>query len=324
MDFTGFQRVPNTDKPIYSLDMKQLNPLFQLIKRIKLLEELDLEIIGYKKILYAIRSLFQSIDLNLQCTYLPETIYRGIKYKQDISNKSEIWYCPDKEKIPRGRVNKPKEQIFYGAMNFESVIYELEPDDDQIVNICRCKLKKTETGTITLIGLSEEALIGIKAPKELEKQINSFFNIFKSNLLINDFPISNLSDELVIQIFIHKYMSLKSNKTSFYKVTNAICEIIFESMEIGGIAYPNINSFIDDKHIMTGWNYALKSEIIDDLYELTDIWKIKKIKQDNNKSTIGFIDYSNQFSINDEILWEDFQISNLPEINGRIIGETVL
>lgn len=94
--YKGFERVKEfPDKPIYKLDMKQFEPLFDLNRKLEYFDKLNLSITGNKKIEGMIFQLMNNREIYYNAFKPFNLIYRGRIFNpsnEDINNKTNFWY----------------------------------------------------------------------------------------------------------------------------------------------------------------------------------------------------------------------------------------
>ncbi len=298
---------PEYGNNIYSLDLKEL---ITFDKKIKLLKSLNLKNKTYEEI----RNLIYSICNEKKLLYfqhdLPEELFRGRVFKSLKDKPLEIekmWYPPIDRVKNYGRVNKPNEQIFYGCSAFETVCAELNPNINEY--LCVLVLKNTNTlknYRILQLGYGKELLnkVNVKNIEDYLKLFNEQDEYYKSLITVNNIPVSVLTESYFLNNYYLEEFTKRVEKNHYYEyfTTVAVSEFWFNNPIIKGIIYPCIYKY-KGKLKYVGPNYAIKANVIDEMYKFSNIAFYKKIKKVGINMLFEKICYSEELYDNKHIKW---------------------
>jgi len=228
----------------------------------------------------------------------PFTLFRGriANDRETLSKPSEFSFCPVEYSNSYGRCHKPKNTIFYGGTNIDTVLSELTPEVGDTVHIGIASVKSGQKATFTAIGEIDHCrrykrpLIGNHETYEL---LNS--------ILLGMSPETR-TRTLLVDAFFSEFFSKPASKQRDYKLTSALADLLLETgteereQILDGFAYPSVAH-------RGGMNYVVKPDSFDGLFG----WNKFIACKINNYLGFGLYDYhvyaEAVFESEDDIQW---------------------
>ncbi len=226
---------------------------------------------------------------------------RVIEKNKRIKNIKFLKYPPAENVTKYGRCNLPKQSVFYGSTMFMTAMNEMQPRVGDLITKSIWKLKEEHTLKLCPI-FYRQPTNGTHNPNSyrLEKD---FLKLVKNNFLENlQEVVINLSK--FIAYHFSKFVHHKKNKDYIFSAYFAN-EILneFDNGSIEGIMYPSIKSHLSFENI------AIKTDIFDKYYELSEVYESVVIKDpsDGGKGYgMSGINDCKKFDFkNDIILWNN-------------------
>jgi hypothetical protein len=233
----------------------------------------------------------------------PFALWRGrIDNSVETFNEpKEFSYCPGEKVNSFGRCNRPGKTIFYGGIDIDTVINELNPEIGDRVHIGEAslqtdeKLLLCEVGGIDHMRRFKRSLIGDETAYDL---MNKYLQ-----------GIANESDEakarvLLVDAFFADIFSQPQTKDNNYKITSALAEVLLEGAnEFGeiakhGFAYPSVSH-------RGGVNFAITPQYFDEHFE----WSQFLVVDITDNLGYGLyakkvVQQANQLNESNQILWQ--------------------
>ncbi len=249
------------------------------MKKIKDIKKIKLEKVPFNYVLSKIESLIDNSFVSFTHNASINWAYRARKNdgKDLFAHTKELWYPPKEKIIQYGRLNKPRNQIFYVAETEGVSVLELKPKAGDLITVMMLEYTGHRNINFFEIGVSETHFqYGIKdGPTLIEnsKCGRSFLQEkgYKNNLKIRNFLAGEMM-KIVPQGFEYQY-----------KTTAAIGELFLLNTpkeKIDGFMYPSIAG--DGSRKKGGKNLALKPHFADAYFKPKEIWvvEVKRVLED--------------------------------------------
>ena len=186
--------------------------------------------------------------------------------KKFFTNVGQLWYPPSDKINKYGRLNRPKQSLFYIAASQDTAILEMRPQKGDILTILRCKLiNSNKKPHVMELGGAE---------KFSQHKIQSTINLFENTNTGRRYLGSkeNIEKNRKIRSFLAREFTriIDRGKEHEFKITVAIADILMSSNNIDGVEYPSIAG--DVENWRGGMNMALKPSSADSLYKAYHCW----------------------------------------------------
>jgi hypothetical protein len=227
-------------------------------------------------------------------------IFRGRKNNGDayFEHVDQLWYPPAPSVTSLGRANCPGSSVFYCCPDDSIPIFELRPEEGDLITILRCKPKSPATPLLISVSVYQAArnvgakIAGDEPPPEfsLAAWLGHDPRRQAINRLINDF----LTQEFKKVV--------NSGREHDYKITAAASECLYNSEAYGskvaqGIAYPSVASkFVNA-------NMALLPNAVDALYSPESCKMVRVEKRISDQELMISPASSGEIQPNGRIVW---------------------
>ncbi|MCX6250489.1 MAG: RES domain-containing protein [Bacteroidetes bacterium] len=242
--------------PYLKYDIERVNDILSK------LSSLDLHVVDYSEVYQCIDDIFTEVVFKIiRCPVTP--IFRARKNNNTSFLKMDDLIFPKADLIENfGRLSKPHCPVFYASSSGDIAVFEIQPNDDDILTIVQFQLKPQ--------------FIYIQSYK-LGESSNVFQN--NSQSLNNE---GNYSPEYMkIVERIHSFFTeqflviIDANEGDKYKITAAISEILFLKNDFAEcLIYPSVAAN------MEGFNVGIKPDVFISKYKPTGIAEYKIVKKD--------------------------------------------
>ena len=300
--------------PVFSLDMKQFEPLFKLRAILENFKRLDLT---NRSVSWIAANLIAAINhQKIAYDYIknPTPVYRGQKLtpgEENPLNVSRLWYPPRDKVLHMGRLNRKGQQVFYGASSAKGVLFELDPQPNEVVGLLECALIPNQPEVkLVQLGMDRGLLSRTKNANGLKDVISAAEKRHESNLIVDDIPIGDLSESYIIQKFFHEMLSHKPESLNydFYKITVGIGEVWLHNPDVSGIVYPGIATRFLRGSYFVGHNIAFRKETVDRAYRPSRVWLCRCRSLTDKGYAVEVLSSSERIDSTGKIDWAEIAI----------------
>ena len=259
------QASPEKNVVNYSFDSIDLSFLKKVIEK---LNETDFSTVAFDQVQEVIDLVMEGYSVRLM-GLRPPALYRARKNPVDVvfDDVRELWYPPSNF-VEIGRLNLPKQSMFYCSDDQNIALLEVRPSPGDKVTMLQCILKEDLHLRLLPIGIQRylknkhEDFGAIPFEDELPEKIFSNSEDFAKNNLIHEYFIQELTKVV------------ESDKPFEYHTTAAMSVNFLNPLnQIDGILYPSVAAG------QKGKNLVLKPEIADKHLIPIAAWEYQIIKQ---------------------------------------------
>jgi len=223
---------------------------------------------------YAIEPLFNEYEILSIELGRGSTFWRARKIDEEIySNVDDLDYPPP-EIVKVGRLNDKGNPFFYISADIETALAEIDPEDEQLVQVAGFKIKNESPLKIAVVGEYSNVqkngymhFVGVDPEKTILNMLNGL-------------PRKEAIKKIYIDRYFAHILRDESAQKNDYRFSRSLSQAILSKNHAYGIAFPSVKD-------RGGFNLGIKAEPSDKCFHNVSCVIVKV----NAKREFGLIDY---------------------------------